>query len=578
MYTHPLLWVLVIHEWWITLQHLNIWLNPWVQKLDRTYGLGLVRKNQHPVITLVLGEYWTREMVTMLLCSFWVSSGWLQSLLVVNLVYHLAKLSSLVQDGITKSSTLFGSVYTLLAPFTYTSRLNITHALVRLGLQGFDALVHVGMAYTLATQTGWYLPVATVLVWLYHQATVYWTGQSTATRPVERARQVCPPSENPHTDGFDTDGETLRLLRPLDAETPVDTVLLGHPVTIVAPVWGLAQSLETSRDVPAPGSGWRRVVFQVFCLLCALHSMVVQVFWTEPIVCDRFQIQNGVWVETWLVPAFGYQYRLFPRACERKLKHALERARDRGASRVILGAMNKAATIGDGGRAFASLFDPERLQLDDGNLLTAAVLNHHIKAHIGTATRFRLVGATSKIGTAIVQYWASRGLVVECVSSSQERLRRLCESLPDGHTPIRALGPGDVEPLAPPVLWVFCRGGHYDVHPESIVLTVAIPAPTFRRQPRRRIDAGRVVYSGQSPFNWHLGLDPKEMYPCLATGTLPPFVTGIQHQHILGPIDYTRLLRTLLNRIELDIHIPRTCLIRSKMSGFILSGITKPEM
>ena len=39
-----------------------------------------------------------------------------------------------------------------------------------------------------------------------------------------------------------------------------------------------------------------------------------------------------------------------------------------------------------------------------------------------------------------------------------------------------------------------------------------------------------------------------------------------------------RLLRTLLNCMELAIHTPRTYLIESKMSGFILSGRTKPDV
>jgi hypothetical protein len=44
----------------------------------------------------------------------------------------------------------------------------------------------------------------------------------------------------------------------------------------------------------------------------------------------------------------------------------------------------------------------------------------------------------------------------------------------------------------------------------------------------------------------------------------------------VGIIPY-RLLRTLLNRIKLDIHTLQMYLIESKMSEFVLSGITKPE-
>jgi hypothetical protein len=38
-----------------------------------------------------------------------------------------------------------------------------------------------------------------------------------------------------------------------------------------------------------------------------------------------------------------------------------------------------------------------------------------------------------------------------------------------------------------------------------------------------------------------------------------------------------RLFRTLLNHTKLDIHTLRMYLIKSKMSEFMLSGITKPE-
>jgi hypothetical protein len=571
-----LLSVLVVHEWWITLQHVNIWLNPWVQKLDRTYGLALVHQNQHPVITLVLGEYWIREIITMVLCSWWIQSSGLQTLVMFNLVYHVAKVSSIVHDGFTKSSSLYGILYSLLSPFKRTSRQETIRSVVRLGTQGMDTIVHASVAYTLAsTHVGWWLPGLTTAAWLWHQATVYWTGRSTATRPVERARQVCVPSDNPHSPAFTVDGDTMRLLRPLDADTPVHTVILGHPLTVASSLAFLYTS--TWEPFVPPSSGWRRAAFCVIWGAAAIQSVVVHLFWTQPLVCDRFQTTEGAWVETWLVPSFGYQYALFPRTCERKVTRCLQIARQRGARRVILGAMNKAVTIGNSGEDFSHLFDPLEMQVDDGNLLTAAVLNYHVQAHLGSATRFRLVGATSKIGTAIAQYWSSRGVVVECVSSSHARLRLLSN---DTGTPLVLLGPGDVGPMAPPVLWVFCRGGHYDVHPESIVLTVALPAPTFHRRPRRVIDAGRVVYAnGQSPFHWHLGLDKGEMYPCLATGTIPS-IDAAEPRHVLGPIDHRRLDEALdhahrhgLRPLEYDHEL---VIVGTGIAGLLVAHACKP--
>ena len=91
--------MLLLHEAWVTLQHGNVLLNPFCQRLDRKYGISMLQKGrfgstsvlhralfqrdhfhsrpgQHWVIASVLVMYWAREVASMLLSSF---STWLRS-------------------------------------------------------------------------------------------------------------------------------------------------------------------------------------------------------------------------------------------------------------------------------------------------------------------------------------------------------------------------------------------------------------------------------------------------------------------------------------------------------------------
>ena len=40
-------WILFLHEYWVYLQHSNVLGNPFCQRLDRQYGIALLRSNQH---------------------------------------------------------------------------------------------------------------------------------------------------------------------------------------------------------------------------------------------------------------------------------------------------------------------------------------------------------------------------------------------------------------------------------------------------------------------------------------------------------------------------------------------------
>lgn len=525
---------LAIHESWVALQHANTWLNPYVQRLDRKYGVALVKKSQHAVITFVLGEYWSREVVTTAM-SLWVLSPAtplaLYMLSLYTMMYHIVKVSLLLHDGLTQCSASYGILSVLLVPLRASG-----WSALRLALQGIDTLQHVYMAHALASQwTGTAVPLLTLAVWVWHQATVLVSGQSTATRPVERARRVVPPCEHPHAATYG--GDIARLLRPLDADTPVHTVLLAHPGHIA----DMYRLLYRAREpYVSPDRWWLRALAP----LSVAYSLVVLFLWPDrPVVCDRFLV-HGVWTEVWFVPVFGYQYLWWPGRAARRVRRIVRHATTvRGARRVVLGALNKAHWIEDGGRGLADRSGgPDVLQIEDGNLLTAAVLCDHIRRHLSPyedaagSRGFCLVGPTSKVGAGVARYWAARGVAVACVTASRERFRHLRDGTAEVDR-CRIVRADAADLTGTRGLVVFCKGGSYDLHPDSVALTTAVPAPVFGRRPRRVVEAGRVAYD-QTPFRWHMALDTGEMYPCMATGTVPSLDPG---RHFVGSVDHTRV-------------------------------------
>lgn len=48
--------VLLLHEYWVYLQHCNVLANPYCQRLDRQYGIALLKSNQHWAIAGTLAE------------------------------------------------------------------------------------------------------------------------------------------------------------------------------------------------------------------------------------------------------------------------------------------------------------------------------------------------------------------------------------------------------------------------------------------------------------------------------------------------------------------------------------------
>ncbi|CAM9518744.1 unnamed protein product, partial [Sphacelaria rigidula] len=87
-----------VHEVWVLLQHANILVNPLCQKLDRNYGVALLRKRMYWVIAAVLAAYWARELLSM-----WMAVRYFSSLtfrmVVLSTLYHIGKISLITVDA-----------------------------------------------------------------------------------------------------------------------------------------------------------------------------------------------------------------------------------------------------------------------------------------------------------------------------------------------------------------------------------------------------------------------------------------------------------------------------------------------
>ena len=90
--------LLLLHEVWVTLQHGNVLLNPFCQRLDRQYGIAMLRRGQHWVIASVLVMYWSREVASMLLCLPYLSFK-TQVAIFGSVVYHMVKMLSVCKDA-----------------------------------------------------------------------------------------------------------------------------------------------------------------------------------------------------------------------------------------------------------------------------------------------------------------------------------------------------------------------------------------------------------------------------------------------------------------------------------------------
>ena len=55
--------VLLLHEYWVYLQHSNVLANPYCQRLDRQYGIALLKSNQHWAIAGEACSYDRNDLV-----------------------------------------------------------------------------------------------------------------------------------------------------------------------------------------------------------------------------------------------------------------------------------------------------------------------------------------------------------------------------------------------------------------------------------------------------------------------------------------------------------------------------------
>jgi hypothetical protein len=422
--------LLFINELWLTLQHANVWLNVWVQRLDRDYGIHLIQRGEHMVIAAVLGMYWSREIVSMGLSACFINDPYALLVAIVSAAYHTVKVFGITRDCIYHESDP-GILLTVIDNFRCSTVTEVLKSVLRFSLQGLDTAVHAYLVVRLYIEADLepMVFITVVVVWMIHQLVVFTTQRSTATRPVEFFRHLIP----------------ARLTRAVTQEPrqllsrergPVDTVLLVHiPRDVfsgILPEWAL----------------------YLLTPLAWVWSLVVLLTFQAPIVMDRFTLPNKRVVETWLVPAFGYQYVLWPAWCRHKVIYALEVASARGATRVALGALNKAQWIWDPATAQSAGARWPDLDIMHGNTLTASILLQHIVTHPGSRETVVLIGPTSKIGRAIVQHLILDPKVhrVFCVTRDAVRFQTLLVG--DGaSTKLTRLE----SPPERADLWVLCR-------------------------------------------------------------------------------------------------------------------------
>jgi len=152
----PLLTTLLLHQYWITLQHANVFANPHLQHLDRQYGISLLKKNQHWGIAGTLVGYWCREIVGMVFCLPLIQSrveeegrGMFttftntQYLILYSLIYHTTKSRGVRTDALRRFSTYpFGIMRLVIDNFYLNSLGEVILSSFRVFLQGFDTFIH----------------------------------------------------------------------------------------------------------------------------------------------------------------------------------------------------------------------------------------------------------------------------------------------------------------------------------------------------------------------------------------------------------------------------------------------------
>ena len=158
-YSILLMNVLFHHEYWVYLQHVNVFANPLLQHLDRRYGIALLRSNGHWSIAGTLSAYWAREALGMFCCLPFLECRdhhcgaftTTQYLILYSIAYHAIKSRGVRSDAMHRSSSRFGIMTLVIDDFHLHEPIELVVSLVRLALQGMDAYVHYRIVRDMAT-------------------------------------------------------------------------------------------------------------------------------------------------------------------------------------------------------------------------------------------------------------------------------------------------------------------------------------------------------------------------------------------------------------------------------------------
>eukprot|EP01041_Mallomonas_annulata_P002351 gene2351-4564_t len=183
---------LLVHETWICLQHGNILLNPLCQRLDRNYGIALIKKDMMWVISLTLSAYWAREIISMQICYIEVSTT-TRYLILISCLYHMIKSFNICLDASRKWSPKLGIMHLLLDYWHWDTFINKLISTKRFFLQAFDTYVHGAIVCDIidirrhhdSSETLQIALFSTIIIWIIHAIAVQISQKSTATLMVE---------------------------------------------------------------------------------------------------------------------------------------------------------------------------------------------------------------------------------------------------------------------------------------------------------------------------------------------------------------------------------------------------------
>lgn len=148
-----IVWILFLHEYWVYLQHSNVFANPFCQHLDRQYGIALLRSNEHWAIAGTLSAYWCRETLGMFFCLpflqnnshhliYYRGFSITQYLILYSLIYHTVKSRGIREDTLRRYSPKFGITRLVIDKFYIHSTSEIYLTALRIFLQGLDTWIH----------------------------------------------------------------------------------------------------------------------------------------------------------------------------------------------------------------------------------------------------------------------------------------------------------------------------------------------------------------------------------------------------------------------------------------------------